>query len=125
MRVFVFVFLVVCVCVSLYARVFYVCAGVLCVYMRVPGYVQVKCVYVRACVCMRLFLFVCMYVRVYRAYDVCVCVCVYMRVCMRVYVFVCAGICVYARAFVCMCVFVFVCTGVLCAWACLFGAKHA
>ena len=87
---------------------------------------------VRVRVCVRVYVFVCVFVRVY--VFVCACVRMHLCVCVRVYVFVCVCVCVYVyvcmyvcvcvRACVCICVcvrvYVFVCVCVcMCMCVCV------
>ena len=83
--------------------------------------------FIPLCVCVRMCVYVyvywCAYVYVYWCAYVCVCVCVCVHMCICVFVCICVCTCVYVCAYVCvcvcLCVFVCVCVCVyLCVYVC-------
>ena len=67
-----------------------------------------SCVCVRACVCVCVFVYLC--IRVF----VCSCICVFVYLCVRVFVFSCICVfvylCVRVVVYLCICVLVYLCT---------------
>ena len=95
----------VCVCVCVYV-VFWVCVYVCCVFVCV--YMHHICVYMYVCVYIRVYVCAYRWGFVYVCVSVCtcvhVCVRVYARACMCIHVCICMCTCVSICGFVCVCV---------------------